>query len=63
MAQMKPLACLLGALMAAPAGAWAQTPAMQPLDTQARNLMWSGHTNAATHTMREYVAQIGRAHV
>jgi hypothetical protein len=57
MAQMKSLAWLVGALLAAPAGVWAQTPAMQALDAQARTLMWTGHADAATRTMREYVAQ------
>lgn len=58
MAQMKPLAYLLGALLAAPGSTWAQTtPATQALDAQARTLMWSGHADAATRTMRKYVAQ------
>lgn len=56
MAQMKPLAWLVGALLAAPACTWAQSPTIQPLDTQARALMWTGHVDDATRTMREYVA-------
>ncbi|MHB1271224.1 MAG: hypothetical protein ACYCZD_00380 [Rhodanobacter sp.] len=41
---MKPLTWLVGALLAAPASAWAQSPAtIQPQDVQARNLMWTGH--------------------
>lgn len=56
MAQMKSLAMIVGALLAAPAGAWAQNPVIQPQDTQARTLMWTGHADAATRTMREYVA-------
>jgi hypothetical protein len=56
MAQIKQLAWLVGALLAAPAMAAAQTPAEQSLDAQARALMWAGDANAATHMMREYVA-------
>ncbi|MGN6728811.1 MAG: tetratricopeptide repeat protein [Rhodanobacteraceae bacterium] len=55
MAKMKHLALIIGALVAAPAMAWAQSPAEQPLDAQARALMWSGDAGAATRTMREYV--------
>jgi len=53
---MKALVWLIGVLLAAPIGAWAQTAAEQPLDVQARALMWSGHIGAATRTMRDYVA-------
>jgi hypothetical protein len=56
MAQMKYLAMVVGALLAVPPGASAQDPAIQPQDAQARTLMWTGHADAATRTMREFVA-------
>jgi hypothetical protein len=62
MAQMKPLAWVFGALLAVPTCALAQAPATataspeQPLDAQARALMWHGHAGQATDVMRDYVA-------
>ena len=62
MAQMKPLAWVIGALLAVPTCALAQAPAPataaaeQPLDMQARALMWHGHAGQATDVMRDYVA-------
>lgn len=62
MAQMKPLAWVIGTLLAVPTCALAQgpatvtAPAEQPLDVQARALMWTGHAGQATDVMRDYVA-------
>lgn len=57
MAQIKSIAWWVGALLAAPAATWAQNPATQPLDMQARALMGTGHSHAAMRTMRDYVAR------
>lgn len=56
MAQMKPLAWLIGALLALPAATPAMAQDTQPLDAQARAMMGTGDASGAVHLMREYVA-------
>jgi hypothetical protein len=57
MAQMKPLAWLIGALIALPTAVLAQAQQAQPLDAQARASMGAGNAAGAVHLMREYVAE------